>query len=364
MKLFNFIKSKRKKDDKEDFRKNSILPATFERERELENGIDPIYLKPLSNGLLPGEIVLLDWINGKSENTKPPGYFRYTYGISVKRSIKRLKDKGFIEEASPNDALNGLKVNDLKEILRENNLRVTGKKLELVERIIESGIDVSNYIKETFYKITDKGENVFNEFYYIVPAHKNGSKDGAYCVASAIDFVKNNNLKFKPANRDISWAIFQIDYLKNHSQKMYGLARNNLLSMAKQLYRENKLNNSLTHYLNVAIMDLSGLANNARLDPPDLTYVSPGIADEIKYIIEEEGFKEEQISDIFSEAWSNTRQSIPFHYLNKDECYKCLMKVLEGDKEYMQQAIINSFEKIDKETFEEEYGLMLPVSYP
>src|SRR5699024_6998425 len=113
-----------------------------------------------------------------------------------------------------------------------------------------------------------------------------------------IQFMETHNLEFTPNSRDISWALFQQAYLKNHQNQMYGLARNNLVSMARQIQRENKLEYALKLYLDVCIMDLSGLANNGRLDSPDLTSFAMGIIDEIKHITNKQNINKHKFNEI------------------------------------------------------------------
>lgn len=352
MGLFNVFKRKKK------------TTLNVSAKIEVNNEINPIYLEKLDNGLLPGEVVLMDWLNGRAIDSDPPGYFEYTYGINVKKSTDILKKMGLMENALPKEALVSLKITDLKEILRDNKLKVSGNKQKLIDRITAELTDeqVEKYIKQPPLLISSKGKMMLERYYYIIPAHKYDSKDGVYCVATAIDFIKNHNLKFTPGSRDISWALFQEDYLNNHQNKMYGLARNNVHAMAKQVYRENKLKYALQLYLDVCILDLSGLSNGGKLDGPDLTQLTPGIVFEIKNIMEKENIDKKQLQDIFENSWTNTRQSISFHYLTKEECFKCLEHAFYEDYDYINSVIHSKYNELDKESFENRYNLILPIS--
>lgn len=68
-------------------------------------------------------------------------------------------NEGYISNESSSDVmdayLNSLRVNELKNILKENNLTVTGNKSQLIERINE--YVPANTIVETNYEITEKG---------------------------------------------------------------------------------------------------------------------------------------------------------------------------------------------------------------
>lgn len=327
----------------------------------VNNEINPVYKQRLGNGLLPGEIVLLEWLNGKTIDTKPPGYFEYTFGLNATKSRNSLIEEGYLKEASPKDSLKSLKVNELKNILKENELKVSGNKSNLITRIQESLSDeeTKKYIQQTSLVLTELGENTLVEYYYIVPAHKQGSKDGVYDVATAIEFVKNFKGDYKPPNGDISWTLFQKDFLKNQRNGNFGLARNNIHSMASQLYRENKLQDSLLHYLRVCIMDVSGLGNGS-LNHPDITMMAPGIISKVVDIKEAINIDDKEFNQLFGKAWDSTRKGIPFHYLTEQECYQCLQHVINGNEDLVEKEITKRYKKLNRKTFEKEYNLGLP----
>lgn len=317
-------------------------------DQSIENEINPILLKELKNGLLPGEVLLMYWLEGNNLNSNPPGYFKYTYGINAKVAAKKLVENGYLTESSPGEAIKTLKVAELKEILKEHNLKLSGNKATLIERITENLTEdeIVKYIDEKPLQITDKGEKTLKEYYYIVPAHRFSSKDGVYNVAEAIKYFNEFKGNYNPPNGDISWALLQKSYLRNLQNGDYGLARNNILSMAEQLNREKKLKSSLLHYVEVFVMDMSGLSNNNRLHPPKLVIIAPGIVNSIKFL--KDNFSEGEFIEIYENAWSSTRQSLPFHYLTKEECYECLKKAINGDEGYVEDKIEAAFNRINK----------------
>lgn len=218
MGLLNALKKVLKKNEPKP--KVTVKEPPIDTQVSINNEIeiDPVYIKSLSNGLQPGEIILIDWIDGHYIDSSFPGYFEYKYGINTEKSASKLLDKGFISEATPIESLKSFKVPELKEVLKQNELKVSGKKQELIDRLSEnlSENEISNYIDKKPLKITSKGQEALDEYYYIVPAHKNSSQDGVYNVASAIKYV--SKLDYKPNNGDISWALFQESSLKHHKE--------------------------------------------------------------------------------------------------------------------------------------------------
>ena len=134
------------------------------------NEIEPIYKKKLDNNLYPGEIILLWWVDGKQITHEIPGYFQYQYGIDAIKSIKKLFDKGFIIFSTPYDSLKSLKVEKLKELLKNNDLQIKGKKAELIERIKENINEnyVAEFIKDKTYSLSERGMEVTKKYDYCV----------------------------------------------------------------------------------------------------------------------------------------------------------------------------------------------------
>jgi hypothetical protein len=329
--------------------------------------IDPILTKKFSNGLLPGEIMLIDWISGKNRRVQFPRYFETTYGLDAKRSLDKLIEVGYVKESSAIESLASLKLPELKEILKSKGLKVSGKKANLIARIGESSTEeeVETYIDSRMLEVTDKGNEVLAEYYYIVPAHRNDSKDGVYNVANAIRRVKE--LNYRPSNGDISFALFHKSYMEHAEKFQYGLMRNDIRHMAGQLEKERKYKDSLFHYLRVYIMDLSGLCNSPRLEHPKTMMYEVPAKRQIKRLVEVLEYGEPELFDFFVYTWDKTWPSILYHYLTMEECFFCLTNSLQDNDDRVKEILFDAYERLNKsfneKTFREKYGLEFPVDY-
>ena len=76
-------------------------------------------MNPLEEDLLPGEIILLEWSNHKSEHASIPAYFEYDYGLNAAIDRQKLIRLGYLTVASPSESLESLRVPELKDILRK-----------------------------------------------------------------------------------------------------------------------------------------------------------------------------------------------------------------------------------------------------
>lgn len=136
-------------------------------ESELE--FEPELLKKDDSGLIPGEIILLAWCRGKNTERKIPNYY-ISYAVDVATSIDKLLNKNFLEYGNYPEQLNALTLPQLRELLKENKIKSKGIKKELVQRLLDNDIHLSN-IPEVF-KLTNEGEKILEYNEHIVSAHK------------------------------------------------------------------------------------------------------------------------------------------------------------------------------------------------
>lgn len=73
------------------------FPHWIERDSEFVGIVSKENMTPLPNGLLPGHIWLLYWIN-EINHKRIPGYFEYQYGICFMDGVSLLKEKGYIKK--------------------------------------------------------------------------------------------------------------------------------------------------------------------------------------------------------------------------------------------------------------------------
>lgn len=359
LKIFNFFRKKRTQD----------IKVKQEKTRLVNMDINPIYKKTMNNMLFPGEIILLDWLNGKSEKDVPPKYFKYTYGIHFHNSRKMLLNNNYLIYASLTESLSSLTIPLLKNILKENELKLSGNKPELISRIQSnlSNEQLEKYIKNKTFKLSKLGIDILKKYYYIVPAHKHGSNDNVYNVASAIRYVKNFNGDYNPPNGDIAWGLFQESLLENRQKGHYGLIRNTILSMGEQLNREEKLKHSLMQYLQVLILDMSGLSNNNRLEHPDFLFIAPGIVSRINQLKIKISIDNIEFQKLLNKAWEQVSVGIPYHYLSKEECLEALKDILnngsdiEVSEKHIKRIANNKFNQLDEKYFSEKYHLQFPI---
>lgn len=115
------------------------------------------------NTLTENEIIFLKEMEGKKVNAK---LSKKTEEIvsNAYELRKSLCQEGYLRVQSTYEKLENLKVVELKEILKQNSLKVSGKKSELISRILEClpEKEVEKLSKGRQYILTEKGIKTIN----------------------------------------------------------------------------------------------------------------------------------------------------------------------------------------------------------
>lgn len=144
---------------------------------------------PSKRGLYVAEIMLLEYCSqGKYPKPKGgyPGLWWFKYGIrDVGHALESLRNRGFIQWAPKSGNLNGMKADDLKQILVAAGLPANGKKADLISRIIENIPDdkliIPDYVPK--YELTDLGKTELEENGYVPYMHRHNhltTEDGRF----------------------------------------------------------------------------------------------------------------------------------------------------------------------------------------
>lgn len=129
----------------------------------------------LDENLLPGDIVLL-WrvkLGTFTTNSIFPEYFEYKYGINGKDSLNLLVNLNLIRKCSAVESLDIVNSNICKRILEKYDLKKSGNKKDLVQRISKniSENDLSREFNLRKYEITSNGYKILEKYYYIIEKH-------------------------------------------------------------------------------------------------------------------------------------------------------------------------------------------------
>lgn len=114
------------------------------------------------------------WDQRRTDFQVPPYYENTAFGRNVGVALERLLDDGYLRRGGIEKSISLKLVPELKAILSERELKVSGKKAELVQRILDN-IPIDE-LKPIFsvgvYEITEKGKNAQQPYAAIFESQK------------------------------------------------------------------------------------------------------------------------------------------------------------------------------------------------
>lgn len=228
-----------------------------------------------------GKTQLLYWCDMQSYPVASyPAYFSDRYFIkNVDEIHKGWIDSGILAPPKIDEILKYKTVMELKEILRKNNLKVSGKKSELIDRILENNafsVDAQNKNNDPIYAITEAGRSILKNNKPWLYYHRMKNSD-----IIPLKFYKEtwehlqSLWKFVPSGLDISWACLQELKL---GVKSYRVLRSILLASIENLEDSKKEEIIPDLALQIICIDLSGIA----------PFIAPYLINKVREIPKEE----------------------------------------------------------------------------
>ena len=192
-------------------------------------------------------------------NDKYVGYLQYDCGITNPKLFhQQLIDEGYFRQANIGEVLETYKLPELKELLKGNGQTTTGKKDELIQKIINTSSQeyLAKIEKEkVYYVLSEKGRKYLQEKDDYVKVHQMQSiKLYEYITEKQKGVLNNFN--------DICWSIYNKRTIKYSSQSNFGMVQYNYLDMARLLDSEEKYQRALEMYIRVLICVLNGSVVN------------------------------------------------------------------------------------------------------
>lgn len=242
-------------------------------------------------------------------------YFNYEFGVSDPISYhKKVIADGYLVEASPGVALGKLKVDQLKAILTKSALSDKGKKDALILRILDN-VDINSLGLEQYYIPSDKGTKHLKKYEYVFRLQRYGISWAEFdkCKEQCADYLKPN---------DIIWQILNSRFNDYSVNNKLGLARNEILYMAKVLEDEGKYTDALYRYSLVLYYDVNACETGCTPNESDDITIAPGIVEAINRL------KACYDPQIVSKCYDRNR--LPSRKIDKGNFERLLLDIFEG----------------------------------
>lgn len=301
-------------------------------------------------GLYPHEVLMLDYagsyyVDGNSFQ----GFWWYKYGVrNVDNCLHSLFDRGFLQIGDLQSAIEKETATVLKSELKKYGLKVSGKKDELVQRLmteVSHGELNSRFAKRT-YQLTELGKKALEEEDYVSYIHRYPIED--------LDIWSLNKIINEPPYmpyRDKIWGYLNKRSMEHFSAGNFGLYRNCRYHMYLFLIEEKRLKDALGMLSEVVFYDLSGLDNN--YDPKylyifagnffpykdSIVTMAPGITSAVVQCQKELNLTDEELKTAMLNRMN--RLSAPLNLFTPEECVDVVLMESRKDTD----ALTEIYEK-------------------
>ncbi|HHX60381.1 MAG TPA: SAP domain-containing protein [Epulopiscium sp.] len=340
---------------------------------EIDSQIVPVEKRikaaiPSKHGLFPHEILALDYAHTfYTHENSFQGFWWYKYGVrDVQAVLSSLNDRGFLQIGDIGSALEKQNVSVLKEVLRKYDLKVSGKKVELIERVIDNipEEEIKALFPKRTYALTELGKAALEEEAYVPYIHKHSIED--------LDIWSLNQIvhtqPYMPY-RDKIWGYLNHRCTKHLKNGDLGLYRNSRYSMSNFLIEEDKYLDALGMLAEVVFLDLSGTWNGFDIRhlnifaksffpySESLCKTAPGVISTITNCQEKLHFSDEELKVALTERMEklttpiqlfSVHECVQIFFLERDQNTEALTKMYTKAEGSFRQKYPNiSLEKLD-----------------
>lgn len=251
------------------------------------------------------------------------------YETTVNKLKKQALEDEFIELASPLAAAKDFKVSDLKEILKEHNLKVSGKKDELIERLGEnlSEDELKKHFKSKTYQISAKGLDFLSKNNYILYIHND---DEILQVFYPSEIAKI----FGEKEYDIpEIQEMLLDYLK----KTFDEKLTNELWVDFKIYAKaiasiledmDELKQALNIRLKVFLFDINNFSIVLKRPDPKNTKLKQKDMSKLMELLHDLALSIDELKEIFNESYNEVLFEMA---ISKDDSLIYLLKIFGGE---------------------------------
>ncbi len=261
------------------------------------------------------EILFLDYINGRDFNNKKfPKYWTFRHRLPLQKTVEKLHENNLIRKGDLKSSLNGLTVKEIQEILRENKLKVSGRKSELIDRVVDEmdEVDLMRLSLPDIVVLTEKGKNVIERNRHLF-----------LNIGLSLDHIENIHEKGITDFHEYAISIHQEKREENLKNCKRGLARNNLLSISGVYRDKGDKHNQLRYLIKVFAEDVFEDMLSEYYIKKKLTHIgdkeynrifgkihnyviiAPGIINPIKKLSKELGLSDLEIEQIIYDHMEN-----------------------------------------------------------
>lgn len=272
------------------------------------------------------DLFVLERFNGREVNYKIPEYEIEEFGYNYTESLTCLIKRGFMTYAEPKDALNVLTIPKLKEILRANGQKLSGKKDDLIARIITT---CTNYDVPKVYAATEAGIAELEKRSYFFE-----NKYGGYgFLNSEIESLEDTT---PPEN--VLEQLFKRDLIQQANAHDYVDLCGTYCAIGKYMKKHRRESEALTACLTAIYLALTGMGNGDYIgDYSGLEYFfNDPLWYEVDKLKTTLNLSDAELVKRFKEAQRATAD-VPFSYFKPKDMESIILDRLRGEENLLEK---------------------------
>ena len=332
------------------FRTDSISPDVIPIEKRMRGK------EPTCDGLYPHEVLVLSYAHKYFDtDTDFQNFWWYQYGIKDMQGVlQSLTVRGYITRGSIMDAVLAEKLPAIKDALKKHELKVSGKKNELAQRLADSVSEdeLSQLFPKRPYAVTEQGAEILKKYEWIPYIHAHRIED--LDIWNLTEMVQTPPyMKY----RDKIWGYLNQKSMDYAAASKFGLYRNTRFEMSEFDAEEGKLDWAFHLLCEVIAYDLSGVGNN--FDPEffymeaahffpyehSIVIMAPGVTNRLfRYGLlleyDDPDIREKLIEEI-------GKLSLPYRLFTPEECADIVFAERDKDKEALSRIYENAEKKFN-----------------
>lgn len=310
--------------------------------------------EPQCNGLYPHEVLMLSYAPKYIVGEKSfQGFWWNSYGVKNPEAVlESLRSRGFLLVGNVEATINNLKGAELKELLKSHNLKSSGAKAELANRVVAEipTSELENLYPTRYYVLSEIGQETVNKEPCILYIHQN-PVDGL----DIFSLSKLVHTKPYMSYRDKIWGHLNNISMQYISRGDFGLYRNCRFRMATFLEEEGKIKDALNMMCEVLFYDANDMMNGFNpqfagvyLDRIDSEYtcIPPGIISVVQNYQKQLNMTDEQLLDFIKQSMSRIQNGLaPF---TADEAFEIVKAKMTGNESTLPKIYSNARSRFRK----------------
>lgn len=285
------------------------------------------------------DVFLLDYFNQRKTDYELAEYQIETYGSDYKERLSYLYDHGFLTIAGLEETLTALTIPELKNILRTFNLKLSGKKQDLVARIVDTV--PSEKIKDSLpklYALTSKGSQFLLEHKAFIDNKKQG-----YGFLNNEIFATEKILATRGTldSDGVFFYLFQRNVVKHGKNKDFDSLKHTYYQLSLWYKKKQDFGEALKNLLASMYLDLSGMGDDNtvysyrfRMESVFGETMPWQTLDNLITVLK---IKESDFPDYFQRAIDYCAIAPPFSYFSAETMINIILDRLRGQENLLER---------------------------